>query len=231
MLEITWLGHGTFLLKLEGGAHVLIDPWLSGNPSAPAGFRLPKIDVMLITHGHFDHIADAIAIAKEHKPKVIANYEITSWLASKGVENTSGMNKGGRQDAGPLAVTMTHAIHSSSIQDGDQMIYGGEPGGYVLHLKDGRNAYFAGDTAVFSDMALIADLYRPKLAFLPVGDFFTMGPEQAALAAGLLQCEAIVPMHYATFPLLTGTPTALKKLLEGSKATVMEMVVGKPARW
>lgn len=231
MLQITWLGHGTFLLRLNSGAHVLIDPWIDGNPSSPAGFSLPKIDLMLITHGHFDHMADAIQIARQHGCKVVANYEICSWLASKGVQNTSGMNKGGMQDAGELKVTMTHAVHSSSIQDGDQLIYGGEPGGYILHLDGGRNVYFAGDTAVFSDMALYADLYRPELAFLPIGDFFTMGPEQATLAARLLNVRTVIPMHYATFPLLTGTPGAVQSLLDGTDIEVIALQPGHPVSW
>lgn len=230
MLEITWLGHGTFLLNLDRQANVLIDPWI-GNPSAPKDFTLPKIDLMLLTHGHFDHVADAVELAKAHGCKVVANYEICTWLAGKGVENASGMNKGGRQECGPLAVTMTHAVHSSSISDGGQMIYGGEPGGYILHLPDGRNAYFAGDTAVFGDMALYSDLYRPELAFLPIGDFFTMGPEQAALACRLLSAKTIVPMHYGTFPVLTGTPGRLSGLLEGSGVEVLELTAGQPLVW
>lgn len=231
MLNITWLGHGTFLLELASGANVLIDPWMDGNPSSPAGYTLPKIDLMLITHGHFDHIADAIPLARKHECKVVANFEICSWLASKGVQHTSGMNKGGMQDTGVLKVTMTHAVHSSSIQDGQHMIYGGEPGGYILHLDGGPNVYFAGDTAVFADMALYADLYNPELAFLPIGDFFTMGPEQATLAARLLRVKTVVPMHYATFPLLTGTPQALSSLLAGTGTNVLTLEAGKPVTW
>ena len=153
------------------------------NRAFPHRHVFERIDTLLITHGHFDHIADAIPLARKHGCKVVANYEICSWLASKGVQHASGMNKGGLQDTGVLKVTMTHAVHSSSIQDGQHMIYGGEPGGFILHLDGGPNVYFAGDTAVFADMALYADLYNPELAFLPIGDFFTMGPEQATLAA------------------------------------------------
>lgn len=231
MLDITWLGHGTFLLKLDSGAHVLIDPWLTGNPASPKDFRLPKIDLMLITHGHFDHIGDAIALAKLNSCKIVSNFEICTWLASKGLENTSGMNKGGMQDTGVLRVTMTQALHTSSIQDGDHVIYGGEPCGYILHLDDGRNAYFAGDTAVFSDMALYADLYRPLLAFLPIGDFYTMGPEQATLAARLLQVKTVVPMHFGTFPILTGTVAKLSELLEDTGVEVKALEPGQSLQW
>ena len=170
MIEIIWLGHGTFQLKLESGEIVLIDPWINGNPKSPQGFKIDHIDTMLITHGHFDHVADAVQLAKKFKPKVIANFEICAWLETKGVQNTGGMNKGGSQTAGSLKVTMTHALHSSGIQDGTSMLYGGEAAGFILHFADGSKAYFAGDTSVFSDMALYRELYAPDLAFLPIGD-------------------------------------------------------------
>lgn len=230
MLKITWLGHGAFALELNGEA-IVVDPWLDGNPKFPAGFAFSRLDAMLITHGHFDHISSAIELAKQFSPKVIANYEICAWLGSKGVGNTSGMNKGGRQMAGPLAVTMTHALHSSGIQDGANLVYGGEAGGYVLHLPDGRNAYFAGDTAVCSEMALYASIYRPELAFLPIGDHFTMGPEEASHAALLLRVKKVIPMHYGTFPVLAGTPEALGAKLEGSGIEVWPLEPGRPAQW
>lgn len=232
MLEITWLGHGTFQLRLDSGEIVLIDPWTEGNPSFPAGHVFDRLDVMLITHGHFDHIADAVDLARKFKPQVIANYEICAWLESKGVLNACGMNKGGAQQAGPMKVTMTHALHSSGISDEGRILYGGEPGGYILHLPDGRNAYFAGDTAVMAEMSLYAELYRPELAFLPIGDLFTMGPEEAALACRLLKVPKVIPMHFGTFPPLIGRPEQLAGLLGPESPTeVWPVTPGEPVSW
>src|SRR6202140_1959483 len=155
MVEITWLGHATFQLRLDSGEVIVMDPWVEGNPKYPKDHQFTRIDAILVTHGHFDHIHDAVPLAQKFKPKVVAIFETCVWLTSKGVENCSGMNKGGTQEAGPLQVTMTHAVHSCGIQDGDQIIYGGEAAGYILHLADRRRMYFSGDTNVFSDMQLI----------------------------------------------------------------------------
>ncbi len=233
MLEITWLGHSTFTLRLEGGEVFVMDPWINGNPSHPQSHKFDRVDALLISHGHFDHIHDAIPLAKQFEPKVVGIYEICQWLESKGVKNTSGMNKGGSQTVGPATVTMTHAVHSCGILDDDgKIIYGGEAAGYVLKLPDGRSVYFAGDTNVFSDMALIRDLYRPALAFLPIGDLFTMSPREAAVACKLLQPSTVIPMHFATFPALTGTPAELAILLRDQPSTkIWELEPGKPVHW
>jgi len=174
MLEITWLGHGTFKFRLESGEVLVMDPWVEGNPLYPAGHEFDRVDAILISHGHFDHIHDAVPLAARFRPKVVAIYETCQWLESNGVQNTSAMNKGGSQTVGPVTVTMTHAVHSCGILDAGKIIYGGEAAGYVLRFADGRTLYFSGDTNVFSDMSLIRELYHPSLAFLPVGDLFTM---------------------------------------------------------
>jgi len=232
MVEITWLGHATFQFRLDSGEVFLMDPWVEGNPMFPKTHEFNRVDAILISHGHFDHIHDAIPLAKKFQPKVVAIFETCLWLASKGVENCSGMNKGGTQEVGPLKVTMTHAIHSCGIQDGDQVIYGGEAAGYVLRLPDKRTIYFAGDTNVFSDMQLIEKLYHPDLAFLPIGDLYTMGPREAALACRLVKPKKMIPMHFGTFPALTGTPEQVAKLLKDFPQTkVWPVEVGATVKW
>ncbi len=210
--KITWLGHATFTIAMPDEKVVIIDPWTVGNPACPPAFRNhPRVDFMLITHGHTDHIGDAIAIAAHHRPQVIAIIEIAAWLGSKGVQNVVMMNKGGTVKAGGAEVTMVDAHHSSSIEDDGRVIYGGDPAGFIVKLPGGFTIYHAGDTCVFGDMKLIAEIYKPELAMLPIGDHFTMGPREAAHAIRLLGVKHVIPMHYATFPMLTGTPEALRE--------------------
>jgi len=211
--KLTWLGHSAFRITTPSGSVILIDPWVLSNPMTPApDKKFDRIDVMLITHGHFDHIADAVTLGKQFKPQVVGIFETCGWLESKGVPNTNPMNKGGTQKVGEIEITMVDAVHSCGIQDGDQVIYGGEACGYIVRLPGGLTIYHAGDTAAFGDMKIIGDLYSPHLALLPMGDRFTMGPREAALAVRLLNVRHVVPMHFGTFPVLTGRPETLREL-------------------
>ena len=208
-----------------------MDPWTDGNPKYPQGFEIDRVDTICITHGHFDHIHDAVPLARKFSPEVVAIYETCHWLESKGVKNTRPMNKGGSQKAGDVTVTMTHAIHSCGISDGDQIIYGGEAAGYVMRLPDSRALYFSGDTNVFTDMTLIQELYQPELAFLPIGDLYTMSPREAAAACRMLKTRKVIPMHFGTFPALTGTPDQLAKLIAETATEVWVLEPGKTVEW
>jgi len=225
---LTWLGHNTFKLVTRGAKTVLLDPWVEGNPACPKELRtFDKLDVMTISHGHGDHMADAVTLGKKFKPTVVCNYEIHVFLQRKGVGTTSPMNKGGSQEVAGLKFTMVHAVHSSGIEDGGQIIYGGEPCGFVITLEDGMRVYHAGDTGVHADMALIGELYAPEVALLPIGDLYTMSPREAAVAARMLKPRYIVPCHYGTFPVLSGTPDQLREELAKQNVTA-EVVALRP---
>jgi L-ascorbate metabolism protein UlaG (beta-lactamase superfamily) len=227
-VEITYLGHSTFKIRSSKGKIILIDPWVQGNPACPEGLKkFDRLDIMAITHGHFDHMSDAVGIAKEHKPSVVAIWEIGHWMESKGVENCSGMNKGGTQTVDGIKFTMTHAQHSSGIVDEHgNLIYAGEPAGYVIEFENGFKIYHAGDTCIFSDMKLIAEIYNPELVMLPIGDWFTMSPVEASYACRFLSPRYVIPIHYATFPILTGTPAELRELTKDIRD--MEIIELKP---
>jgi L-ascorbate metabolism protein UlaG (beta-lactamase superfamily) len=230
-MQITWLGHGSFQFRLPSGQVILMDPWIDGNPAYPKGHTIDRVDTIGISHGHFDHIHDTPTLAKRFKPEVVAIFETCAWLESKGVKNTRAMNKGGSQKAGDVTFTMTHAVHSCGILDDGKIIYGGEAAGYVLHLPDKRSLYFAGDTNVFTDMQLIEQLYHPELAFLPIGDLYTMSPREAALACRLLKATKVIPMHFGTFPPLTGRPEELRRLIADTATEVWALEPGKPVDW
>jgi len=228
-LAITWLGHSAFRLRTPGGKEVLIDPWFTGNPAFPQGARPRTADVILITHGHSDHITDLAAMAKDTGATVVAIWEIYSWLGGKGVKNVEPMNKGGTITVKGLRITMTDARHSSGFDDNGSIVYLGEAAGFIVKLENGQTIYVAGDTSLFGDMKLIGELYKPDIAFLPIGDRFTMGPDTAAMAARWLGVKQVVPMHYGTFPLLTGTPEQLEQHLEGSGIEVLKLKPGETA--
>ena len=227
-LAITWLGHSSFRVKTPGGKEILFDPWYTGNPSFPEKAQPRAADLILVSHGHSDHITDAAAMAKATGATVVGCWEVTSWLGSKGVQHLEPMNIGGTITAKGLRITMTDARHSSSFDD-HGIVYLGNPAGFVVKLENGQTIYFAGDTALFGDMKVIAELYTPDIAFLPIGDRFTMGPDTAAIAAKWLGVKQVVPMHYATFPLLTGTPEQLEHHLAGSGIEVLKLKPGETA--
>ncbi|HEU0193121.1 MAG TPA: metal-dependent hydrolase [Gaiellales bacterium] len=232
---LTWLGHSTFVLETPGGTRVLFDPWVTGNPATPEGAADPgRVDLILVSHGHSDHTGDLVRLAGEKQPQaVVGMMELMGWFESQGVANTVGMNKGGSTEAAGQRVTMTQALHSSSVtaEDGS-IVYTGEPAGFVVTIDSGYRIYFAGDTTVFGDMALIGELYQPDMAMLPIGDFFTMGPQTAAKAVELLGVRRVLGMHYGTFPLLPGTPQELRDACtaRGLDVTVEELEPGGTLR-
>ncbi len=224
-IKLTWLGHAAFRIETPEGKTIIVDPWIMGNPMCPEKDKnVKKVDLMLCTHGHFDHIADAVELARKHNPVIVGIPELGGWLEKKGAKQVSSMNKGGTQTVDDVRITMVHADHSCGIQDGDQIVYGGEACGYVIEFSNGVKMYHAGDTNVFGDMRIIHELYAPEIAMLPIGDHYTMGPREAAYACKLLKSKTVIPMHFGTFPVLTGRPGALHKLVPDQE--VIEMKPG-----
>lgn len=235
-VTFTWYGHSAWEAVTGGGKRIVFDPFF-GNPKSPrTADQLEGCDILLVTHGHFDHFGDALAIARKHGPTWPCIHEMSLWIASQwteGGDKVVGMNAGGTVEAAGIRITMVPAVHSGSdttpesgAQASDVPIYLGEPVGFVVELESGFRFYFAGDTTVFSDMKLIAELYRPELAFLPIGGHYTMGPREAAYAVELLGVKQVVPMHFGTFPVLTGTPAELREELEARK--VVDVAVTDP---
>ncbi|MET3288832.1 UNVERIFIED_CONTAM: L-ascorbate metabolism protein UlaG (beta-lactamase superfamily) [Brevibacillus sp. OAP136] len=211
---ITWLGFGGCQIATPGGKTILIDPWVNNNPVCPEQVRtMEHADYILLTHAHRDHAEDAVWLAEKTGATVVAGWELAFLLQKKGLSAVLPINKGGTRKLGEIAVTAVHADHSGAYVDGDQIVYGGEPMGFVITFENGYTIYHAGDTNVFGDMALIAELYEPKLALLPIGDVYTMSPREAAKAVRLLNVERVMPTHFGVLDFLTGRPSELAQLL------------------
>ena len=213
-VPLTWLGHAAFRFDTPGGKRIYVDPWLEG-PTCPDDEKEPeRVDLIALTHGHDDHFGQTVELAAKHGCPVVALIELRGYLSTKGLpeEMAHAGNKGGTIDVDGVKVTFTNAHHSSSVWGESGPIYTGEAAGLVIEVENGTKLYFAGDTCVFGDMQLIARIYEPDIAILPIGDHFTMGPREAAVALELLGASRCVPCHYGTFPLLTGTPAQLREL-------------------
>ena len=224
-VSVTWLGHASFRVDSPGGKRIYVDPWL-GNPKCPDSEKEPeRIDVIAITHGHSDHVGETVELMKQFSPEIVAIIEITDWLERKGVElELPGTNKGGTVEKAGAKFTLVNAFHSSSSNDGE---YLGEACGIVMELENGTKLYFAGDTCVFGDMQLIARIYSPDVAILPIGGYFTMDPREAGVALELLGVKRCIPCHYGTFPLLAGTPDELRQA--APNVEVIELQPGETA--
>lgn len=230
-ITLTWLGFGGFSIRTPGGKVLMIDPWLKNNPACPPAFKqIDQCDLLFLTHAHRDHIEDAVSLAQRTGARVLAGWELAQYLIRKGARDVVAINKGGTRRFGDIAVTAVHADHSSAIVDGDQILYGGEPMGYVIRFENDAVIYHAGDTNVFGDMALIAELYAPEVALLPIGDAYTMSPREAAKAVRLLNVREVVPTHFGVFDFLTGRPSEVRALTRDIGVTVYDLQPGETLR-
>jgi L-ascorbate metabolism protein UlaG (beta-lactamase superfamily) len=229
----TWYGHSCFEVRTPGGKTIVLDPFFANPKSTRTADSIERCDLLLVTHGHFDHMGDAVPLASRLRPAWPCMHEMSLWLARRlpgGADAAVGMNRGGTFEAAGIKVTMTTAHHSAGDWNpaGETTLYLGEPVGFVVELENGFRFYFAGDTDVFSDMQLIRDMYQPELAFLPIGGHYTMGPKGAALAVGYLGVKHVVPIHYGTFPILTGTPAELRSELDARGLGDVEIHAPEP---
>lgn len=226
-MKVTYFGHSAFKVLSPKGVVIYIDPFLSNNPKTPPEMKtVEKADLILVTHGHGDHLGDTLAIAEKTNAKIVVIPELGRYLTKRGAKNVVGMNKGGTYTSHGIAITMVHALHSSSAREGDQDIYTGEAAGFVIRFENGFTLYHAGDTGIFGDMKIIGEIYKPELSLLPIGSHFTMDPREATYASKLLGSKYVIPMHYGTFPVLTGTAEEFLRLMKEVPKT--KVLVLKP---
>jgi len=231
--SFTWYGHSCFEVTTPGGKVILLDPYFRNPKSPRTADSIARCDVLLVTHGHDDHMGDAIALASRLRPVWPCIHEMSLWLGRRlpgGADAATGMNKGGTVEVAGIRITMVHADHSAGDWNpgNETTLYLGEPVGFIVEVENGFRFYFAGDTALFGDLALIRKLYQPELALLPIGGHFTMGPRDAAFAAELLGVKHVIPIHYGTFPILAGTPEALRAELAGRGLSGVEVHAPEP---
>ena len=229
-MQITWYGHSAFRLDF-GGAAVLIDPFFTGNPAFVSDPReaMRGVKNVVLTHGHGDHVGDTLEIAKQNEATVTTNYDLCMWLAGKGLEKFNPMNTGGTTNLGAFTVTMVRADHSSGdIKDG-MPIYLGNPCGVIIKAMGEPTVWHLGDTDIFSDMALIAEIYQPKVAIVPIGDRFTMSPVTAAMAVKrFIKAETVIPSHYGSFPIIEPNADKFVAEMKGQATKVIVPEKGKP---
>ena len=228
-VKITYLGHSAFKLVSPQGVILYIDPYLKNNPKTPPDLKeVDKADLILPTHGHADHLGDTVAIAQKTNATVVAIAELATYLNQKGLKNIVRMNKGGSYTAKGIRITLVNAQHSSAVTEEGRVIYTGEPVGFIIRFENGFTVYHAGDTAVMADMKIMGDIYKPELAFLPIGSHFTMDPQEAAYASQLLRPKFVIPTHYATHSLLTGTAEGfIQAMKEQPGVKVIAMTSGQ----
>ena len=232
-LSITWLGHSTFLVGLPNGKRLVFDPWL-GNPNCPPALAKPEalkpVDLILCSHGHSDHISDVAGLARATGAPIVCVFELGMYFTDKGLQHVKDMAIGGTQEVAGVRITMTDAVHSGAIVEDGKIVYLGGAAGFIIRAPHTPTLYFAGDTGLFGDMKVIGEIYKPEIAFLPIGDHYTMGPDTAAIAAEWLRVRQVVPMHWGTFPALTGKPEELKALLAPKGIEVLALKPGETAK-
>lgn len=228
-MQITWYGHAAFRLDFAGQA-VLIDPFFTGNPAfvSDKAAAIKGVTQIVLTHGHFDHVGDALDIAKTNGATVTANFELGMWLVSKGLEKLNPINPGGTTDLGGFTVSMVRADHSSGHMENGTSIYLGCAAGVIIKAAGEPTVYHLGDTDIFSDMALMAEIHQPKIALVPIGDRVTMGPETAALAVKrFLNVDTVIPCHYGSFPFVEAKPDKFLAAMKGHATKVIVPEKGK----